>query len=71
MSFSILIGGEVGGVVGLIFAVPIVAIIKTTLKQIFDQIQSREIEDDQNKMEEQWNKKYWRLEFDKSLNDEI
>lgn len=54
--FSILIGGEVGGVVGLIFAVPIVAIIKTTLKQIFDQIQSREIEDDQNKMEEQCKK---------------
>ncbi|WP_033828333.1 AI-2E family transporter [Bacillus andreraoultii] len=39
--FSILIGGEIGGVIGLIFAVPIVAIIKTTFMQAFEQFRNR------------------------------
>lgn len=39
--FSILIGGEVGGVIGLIIAVPTVAIIKTAIKQAYEQFQKR------------------------------
>lgn len=39
--FSILIGGEIAGLIGLIIAVPIVAVIKTTLLQAIDQFRKR------------------------------
>ncbi|WAA10285.1 AI-2E family transporter [Fervidibacillus albus] len=41
--FSILIGGEIGGIVGLIVAVPFVAIIKTAVKQLIGQIRKQSI----------------------------
>lgn len=40
--FSILIGGEIGGVLGLIMAVPLIAVIKTTILQALDQFKRRD-----------------------------
>lgn len=40
--FSILIGGEIGGVLGLIMAVPFIAVIKTTILQALDQFKRRD-----------------------------
>lgn len=40
--FSILIGGEIGGVIGLIIAVPTVAIIKTAIRQAYEQFRKKE-----------------------------
>jgi len=43
--FSILIGGEVAGIMGLILAVPVVAIIKTTILQAFHVFQTQDLND--------------------------
>ncbi len=44
--FALIVGGEVGGVIGLIIAVPILAIVKVTIMHIRETIQKRHKEEE-------------------------